>query len=302
MALIVHGRTGRVHSLGAQVILGRGPACTIRLHGATVSGEHAVVRWMEEGRWELRDLMSRNGTFIDDRRLNPGGRVVLREGSQLRFGDEADVWVVTDPGPPRPMATAVDNGARARATGGVMHLPDDEHPELVVFEIAEGRWIAEGERVQFPVQDQQVVPAGRRFWRLHLPVAMEKTDEARPSLAGAARLRFQISADEEHVSVTLERREDRVELGARSFHYLLLTLARHRLADADLPEQERGWVYADELARRLRLDRRTMNVHISRIRRQLDEVGLPCAAAVVERRPGSGQVRLGTIEVVLNQR
>ena len=72
------------------VVLGRVPGCGIVVDDdAEVSRKHCAVG-LENGRWVLRDLKSRNGTFVGDRRvaavkLRPGG--VFRLGStRVRFG------------------------------------------------------------------------------------------------------------------------------------------------------------------------------------------------------------------------
>ena len=77
----------------------------------------------------------------------------------------------------------------------------------------------------------------------------------------------------------------------------LLTLAPERLADADRGEAERGWVTEERLAERLRLDRQTVKVQIHRARQELAAYGVPDAAGIVERRAGSGQLRIGVARV-----
>lgn len=66
-----------------ETILGREGDGVVALPSASVSRQHAAL--ILEGRAaQLRDLGSKNGTFVDDIRLE--GPVVLRDGAQLRFG------------------------------------------------------------------------------------------------------------------------------------------------------------------------------------------------------------------------
>ncbi len=72
------------------VVIGRVAGCGIVVDDdSEISRKHCVVA-PEDGRWVLRDLKSRNGTFVGDRRvaavkLRPGG--VFRLGStRIRFG------------------------------------------------------------------------------------------------------------------------------------------------------------------------------------------------------------------------
>ncbi len=79
-------RTGIVDEAdGERVVLGRGLDCDIRFHAARdleVGKQHAeLVR--EDGRWVLRDLGSRNGTYHNGRLVR---EVYLRQGDVIRLG------------------------------------------------------------------------------------------------------------------------------------------------------------------------------------------------------------------------
>jgi pSer/pThr/pTyr-binding forkhead associated (FHA) protein len=67
-----------------EVTVGRGEENDIVIPHASVSRAHARLM-KRNGAYELMDLNSTNGTFIDDRRLN--GSQALGNGSRLRFGD-----------------------------------------------------------------------------------------------------------------------------------------------------------------------------------------------------------------------
>lgn len=69
-----------------QVTLGRGSTCDIILAEATVSAIHML--FMEAGplRWTVRDASTRNGTYVEDFKLDPGQPCVLRDASVLRAG------------------------------------------------------------------------------------------------------------------------------------------------------------------------------------------------------------------------
>lgn len=62
--------------------IGRDAGCELRLPEESVSREHAAVR-RGGSHWYLEDLGSRNGTVVDDARLNVGGRARLRHGSRI---------------------------------------------------------------------------------------------------------------------------------------------------------------------------------------------------------------------------
>jgi hypothetical protein len=64
-------------------VVGRGAEATIRIGGVDVSRSHALIL-VEPSRVILRDLKSRFGTFVDERRIL--GDTEVRPGQMLAFG------------------------------------------------------------------------------------------------------------------------------------------------------------------------------------------------------------------------
>ncbi len=62
--------------------IGRGTECSIQLNDPLCSRVHAIVKNVN-GRWEVRDLDSRNGTFVNDRKIDDS---TLGEGHYLKLG------------------------------------------------------------------------------------------------------------------------------------------------------------------------------------------------------------------------
>ncbi|MEW6566694.1 MAG: FHA domain-containing protein [Chloroflexota bacterium] len=58
----------------------------------SVSRRHARF-FTQRGEWMLEDLRSTNGTAVNDRWLEAGDRVALRDGDEVRFGDVALTFV-----------------------------------------------------------------------------------------------------------------------------------------------------------------------------------------------------------------
>jgi hypothetical protein len=77
----------------------------------------------------------------------------------------------------------------------------------------------------------------------------------------------------------------------------LVTLARARLAEATEPPVERGWLEREELCRMLAIDELRLNVEVCRARKQFSALGIQGAATIVDRRMGSGRIRLGVERV-----
>lgn len=104
------GPDGRPHALelrdGDAVTLGRGPACTLRFDDAAISTVHAELR-LDGGVLSVRDLGSKNGSFVDGRAVRAPR--VLRAGDCLRLGPRGPEILVVDTAlPPTATATAPD--------------------------------------------------------------------------------------------------------------------------------------------------------------------------------------------------
>lgn len=281
--------------------VGRSRACDLVLGARDVSGQHAVLRH-EGGHWEVCDLDSRNGTYIDGVRLARGARARVRRGARLRFGREHPGFELVDAADPQPMArNLVTDEVRvgedhrldlARASGSHWHIHQD----------ALGTWLAERSGQATVLVDRAVLPSRRGHpWRVYLPRACGSTwggAEAaldRGLAVADLSLWFACSRDEEHVELKARAGDRTLDLGSRVHHYLLLVLARRRLADraAGVPVGEQGWLRQDDLLRMLRVDDNHLNIMIHRARAQLREHGVADAAALVERRTSAHQVRIG---------
>lgn len=305
MGLLRRAVDGSLHPLRARHLVGRSAASDLVIPRREVSGDHAAIRWTGRA-WEIRDLGSRNGTWLNDEKLTAGDQRELMPGMSLAFGSPAEVYRVEDAGPPVTCATPVGGGPVRSAVDGLLALPDDESPVASLFAGADGRWVLEHDGTVELVQDRQIVEVDGRPYQVFLAAPVELTLEPSPVKAdiSAVRLRFFVSRDEEHVSLRVRTDAGEISLGSRSFHYVLLTLARQRLQDQalpDLPATAHGWMYQDDLLKRLGVDANKFGVDIFRARRQLLEAGIDGAASIVERRALSRQLRIGVpdLEVIL---
>ncbi len=291
---ILRAGTSR-HTLRARHLLGRSAACDLRLDDPAVSAEHAVVYWRDGG-WWVRDLGSRNGTFLAQGRLEPGVPAPLRAGEALRLGDGPPLELV-GAGPPIPSAVAED-GREVASVAGLLALPHEEAPELVVYRRADGPWVAEGPTTRRVADHDQVLAGGVR-WELSLPEPLEETREVGdvPLLVPDVRMRFRVSRDEERVDLLVENDHRALQLEERAHFYPLLLLARARGADRRKPAPEQGWLARDELCTMLRMVRPVLNVQLFRARRHLAEAGVLNAGDLVERRARGTQLRISVRDV-----
>jgi hypothetical protein len=273
------------------LLIGRAETAGLRLDDRRVSGEHATLLW-RDGEWILRDLGSRNGTFVDGVRLDAGAHLALGKGAALSFGQLGDGWELADSGAPSAIASNLSTGALCTAEDGILGIPNDA-PRVVVYGDGRGGWLLEeGDQGARPVRDGEVFTTEGHPWRIQVPATVEGTAtvDVGPTI-DSIRLRFAVSRDEEHVQVTVLHRGSETKLEPREHGYVLLTLARARLEEHEQPLAEQGWLDRDSLLKMLGMDSNALNVAIYRARGQLSGSGVDGAAGVVQVR--RGQRRLG---------
>jgi hypothetical protein len=104
---------GRRAELVDGLRLGRNPQSDLELADASVSRDHAHITG-RTGRWLLHDLHSRNGTWVNDRRLAAGGAHPLHHGDRIRCGAVVLEIVLDDTGPLEPTTGLALMGGSAR--------------------------------------------------------------------------------------------------------------------------------------------------------------------------------------------
>ena len=78
-----------------EITLGRGPSCTIQLNNSRVSGHHAKI-YRVGNEWRIKDLNSKNGTFVDGRRvqdhiLNERGSITIGPYDLMMLGQSLQI-------------------------------------------------------------------------------------------------------------------------------------------------------------------------------------------------------------------
>lgn len=304
----IRRKTGEpAHRLEAEHLIGRAPACPLRLSPRYVSAHHAVLRWAD-GRWELRDLGSRNGTFLDGERLRAGeGHTVVR-GSRIAFGNLLEEeWELADADAPLPMAVPLDGGDPIPLEGPLIALPSPEDPHVTLFRRADrtfGIEFLDAETTS--LENLQTFEVGGRLWRFSCPEDFQTVSLwASPDSLQIRNieLSFVVSMDEEHVRVHLHGAGRSIDLGSRNHNYLLLTLARSRLKDAEhgVAEGICGWVSQEDLARDPTMTPPQLNLDIFRIRKHFGRAGVVDSASIIERRPRARQLRIGTGRLIVRR-
>jgi hypothetical protein len=304
MGYIREKSTDRTLPLGPEQVIGRAPTCSLRLAGRYVSAQHARLRWSGQG-WEVKDLGSRNGTFVDGARLAPGEGQAARRGSRIAFGKLDEEWELVDESPPRVMAIPADGGEPVLMEGELLALPSADDPRVTICRSAAGLWVTEqADGAVAPIGNLEIVDIGGRMWRFSCPEEICATTFGFSSTELRVRqlhLSFSVSRDEEHVQLLVTCGQRTLDLGTRARNYLLLTLARRRVADAKegLPEASCGWIYQDDLSHDPSMAPPQLNLDVFRVRKQFAAAGVVDAVNVIERRSTTRQIRVGTGQIAI---
>lgn len=297
MGLIKHLASGRTIVLAAHALVGRAPGCTVRLSDPASSSDHASISWNGD-RWEVRDLGSTNGTFVDGAPVPPKERVQLSRGSVFRFGCDAERWELVDERGPVVIATT-EAGELRVAEDGLLVLPNASEVLVSIVLNSQGVWVfeaADGSRRR--ARHAERITVAGQTWELTVPpdspVAGTYKAKQRLSLS-TLELRFHVSQNEEHVRVDVVDGETVLALRERTAFYVLLLLARERLKDAaagKLRVEEQGWYTMEDLTRDAHVDEKPLNTMIHRVRKDFAKLGIEGAEGIVERR--KGLLRIGT--------
>ncbi|MDW8327254.1 MAG: FHA domain-containing protein [Anaerolineales bacterium] len=122
---------GKVYDLAKSVlIIGREVKNDIVINDSEISRQHARLTEQADGGWQVEDLASTNGTFVNGERvtgprpLKPGDVLGLGETVQMEYTVAPEAEVTMMAAPPSPAAEA----PTPEAAPGLFSLPTSEPP------------------------------------------------------------------------------------------------------------------------------------------------------------------------------
>lgn len=145
-----------------EFLIGRGDACHLRPKTDTVSRQHCAIL-VQDGKVVLRDLGSKNGTFVNGERL--AGERVLKDGDEVKAGKLEFSMVIEQPAEakraaaPKVKEVAARNIGR-RADGGQFE-DDDVSDWLTEGDTDERKRVADPETRQFRLDETDQITLSR---------------------------------------------------------------------------------------------------------------------------------------------
>jgi pSer/pThr/pTyr-binding forkhead associated (FHA) protein len=306
MAILLNTKTGEQVILRSQHIFGRHPGSSNTvLTNPEASRMHASILF-NGSHWLLQDTSS-NGTFLNGKHYVHGVKHRLHKGDKINFGNNTlSNWKLINTDPPKSMLVPLTANMPTIELEDIAVLPNEEVPEVMVYRSPEGSWLYEDHTGRYLLNAGDKVSTHHFSWYFVNADTLEETQMAAPDAEDNEqvdiKIDFEVSQNEEHISLNITVGDQLISLGQRTHHYLLLILARQRLEDIQVGrnESEQGWLDKEVLSRMLGMEESHINIQIYRFRKQIIQAhpASPALLQIVERR--RGELRFASDAVTIN--
>lgn len=304
MATMINTKTGLQIMLMAYHTFGRQPSSNNTvLSNADASRFHAAIHWDGEG-WQLKGK-STNGTYINSKRIMEESNSPLKKDDTLHFGNiQSDTWKIVNVDAPESMLMPITPGLETISLNGVIVLPSEESPQVSLYLSTDGQWMCESESGTSLLKSGDLVGVQDKIWRFvdaEPSISTQAHEENIQTSPADVDFYFNVSQNEEHVSLKLIVDQQTIDLEERSHHYPLLLLARKRMEDKvkGVSESEQGWIDKDSFRDMLGLEDNHVNILIYRFRKQC-LAALPQSMGlhqIIERRVGELRLNCDAIQI-----
>lgn len=298
LLVLKDGRPVKAVAVGERgVHIGRGRDADLSLVDDRISTDHARV-WIERDEVMVRDLGSRNGTFVNEARIDAPTR--LQDDDLIRLGPETTlrVRVLGSVDAPTSSLALVDLDAGVRTP---LHVGDNEIGDLLIRVDNEGGVYLMGVPTRQLAVGEQFDVAGRA-WLVRSAVPSQVTTEvegAVPAVRVEVRLDGPTGPEARFVDLRQPARELRITAATQAevVYVLAKKLADDRGAHLDEP----GWLSNAELRQSVwgrqadRLHRSRLPVVLHRIRKALEAEGF--SEGCIGRRRGGSRLWVQDVEV-----
>ena len=281
--------------------VGRGRDADISLVDPSVSTDHARV-WCEGERVLLRDLGSRNGTYLNEQRVTT--TVEVADDDEVRLGSDTLLRIRVLGGVPKQQTdlalVQLDAGLRTP-----LHLGDNTVDDIRIVLDRQGGLTLEGPKMSRPLSpDETFEVAGRRY-RIEAQggtsnVRTVELEGGPPPIRVEARLDGPTGPEARFTDVRDSAKT--VLITAATQAEVVYVLARAAKQDTEQRVEEPGWLNNGELRQAVwgrgseRLHRSRLPVVLHRIRKALEGAGL--SDGCIDRRRGA--TRLWVVDVHLD--
>lgn len=279
-------------------VFGRDPnVADYLLTNQSCSRMHCVIRW-QGNHWGLVDE-STNGCLVNGELVEKGLSVRLFKGDTVTIaGDETSKWRMYDEAPAKPVLVRLDGGDFIELTN-LNILPSEKQPECQIFNSADA-WVYESNQDSHLISEGSQVDISGQRWVFYPNQNLDKTVFKERAISDDLAADFSVSRSEEHVHISVFFGGRSYDLGHKTYHYLLLEMARYQLEDDIDNIKEKGWINNDLLLHNLKIDVNHLNIQIYRTRKAVSKISKRLSETFIERR--RGEIRLKPCKITINQR
>ena len=286
------------YTLRHENIIGRSNRCDLTIPTTSVSTAHALVRWGGD-HWLIRDLGSRNGTFVCTQSgqavsmLSPGQEKVLTEHDILWFAEDSEKWQLLDASQPLPTIVGVETNEQIVLDREILTaIPSEEKPlATICWDKEDHSWRLEyaGGLSQNLQDREQFILDSVSYQFNEVPEQYTREVSRAPRPANIDNIRMVVwdsGSKETSIEVTSDAGSSCSE--SASHLSLIAYLARHRLEDLD-----GGWITTDQATDDLSLSSiETLNIYVYRCRKTLEALKVSKSVRLIDR-TRRGSLRLG---------
>lgn len=249
--------------------------------------------------------MSRNGTWLNGKKLKPNALIPLAKGDTVYFAKLLHTKLtMIDAEPPVPILFPRDQPSSYIKLEKYNLLPNDDYPEYVIFQNPENQqWyfqdIKAGDTEEkAAINENTDLYLDNKHWQIFIPPELTGTKKITADIINidAFEITFDVSLNEEHIDIHFSNDNANHSFGTKTCNYLLYYLAAKRIDDHEkgISALDQGWVSMDVLIHELKNDETYINVLIYRLRRMANTTlqNINNASNLIERR--RGQIRIST--------
>ncbi|WP_028582083.1 FHA domain-containing protein [Desulfogranum japonicum] len=287
--------------------IGRDPRCNSVLSCGNVSRFHARISW-SGNHWTIKDLGSKNGTFINGRKQQPGEMHQIYAGDKIIFGDrQQEYLLVQDLEPMSCLITSGDDGAETLIPlVNLLPLPSEKSPLCTIFSTIENRFTMEDESGAVTILEHGMIfRTGKTLFEVVFAKGgneIKPTSQLESNLMEPIPIHLDIAVapDEESAEVTLQIGNTSHTLQPKVHLYLLAHLARIRASQTvekfdsqkHILEDGNGWVDCNVICDDLLINREHLAQQVFRVRQDFKKCDPVVAERIIDRRL-RGKVRIG---------
>lgn len=274
MAIIKNNSIGKIVVLNTQHIFGRNQYnSNTYIPDNDISNSHATIFW-KDGHWFIQDH-SKLGTLVNGKYITHT-TYKLSNGDSIQYGrNETTKWVFIDNDIPNGYLISVINKNEIITLPNYTNQNDNTH-EIIFYCTKNKKWKFEKNGDLIDLTPREIIEFNNKKW---IFVQNDNVNEILDygSIINQAYFLFILSDNEENVQVKIISDKLNLDLGDHQYSKLLLTLARKRLADAELEYvyNDQGWTNNNDLANELtkngseEIDYSFLNLQILKLRKQL---------------------------------